>query len=538
MQQFFIQPAARMSAKCACLPEGVITAASLRYYGAMSIALTRLAPALSVAALLCAQTPPDAAGQEARLRADLDFLTSGALAGRVSLSPGAEIASRYLAAEFQKAGLEARLQEFPLVAYRADPKSHQLLLTRGGATRALPEFAGGFYCDVDLKAPVVFAGYGITAPEYTYDDYAGLDAAGKIVLLFDHEPREDDPASVFNGAGHTLHAGRAAKLRNAQRHGAVAVLIATEPSHRASAPEPRAPLRGSAPTQSLDDPAQIPAFTIRETVLAELLAVTGRTPAAIQESIDGALRPQSQPLPDTVVEIRAVNSEQHRGISSNATGLLEGSDPALKSETILVTAHSDHLGVQNGHLYPGANDNASGTVAVMELARLFARARRPRRSILFIVFGSEEQMMLGSFYYAAHPLRPLETTRAVLNLDMIARDEDAEAANRINLVGTYYSRGLLAVIQEQNRAAGLDLSTRLDADHTLNVLFRCDHLPFLLSGVPAVWFFGGFHPGYHEPSDTVDKLNFPKMKKVIRLAYDTAVALADAPHPPRFGIRQ
>lgn len=508
----------------------------------MSPVPIRAAAALWLSAVLCAQAPPDAGAQEARLRADLDFLTSGVLAGRVSLSPQAEIASRYIAAEFQRAGLEARLQEFPLVAYRADAKSHQLFLTRGGATRPLAEFAGGFYRDVDIKAPVVFAGYGITASEYSYDDYAGLDAAGKIVLLFDHEPQEDDAASVFNGTGHTLHAGRAAKLRNAQRHGAVAVLIATEPNHRASVPEARAPLRGSAPTQSLDDPAQIPAFTIRDSALAELLSVTGRTPAQIEEAIDGSLRPQSQALPDTVVEIRAVNAEQHRGISMNATGLVEGSDPALKSETILITAHSDHLGVENGHLYPGANDNASGTVAVMELARLFARAQRaparPRRSILFIVFGSEEQMMLGSFYYAAHPLRPLETTRADLNLDMIARDEDAGASNRINLVGTYYSRGLLAVIQEQNRAAGLDLSTRLDADHTLNVLFRCDHLPFLLSGVPAVWLFGGFHPGYHEPSDTVDKLNFPKLEKVIRLAYDTAVALADTSNPPRFGVQR
>lgn len=523
-----------MSAYCACL---LLAHATFGYHEAMSP--IRVAPGLWIAAVLCAQAPPpDPAAQETRLRADLDFLTSGVLAGRVSLSPEAEIASRYVAAEFERAGLETRLQEFPLVAYRADPQSHRLTLTRGNATRPLPEFAGGFYRDVDLKAPVVFAGYGITAPEYSYDDYAGIDAAGKIVLLFDHEPQEDDPASVFNGTGHTLHAGRAAKVRNAQLHGAIAVLIATEPNHRQAAAETRAPLRGSAPTQSLDDPAQIPVFTIREPALAELLSVTGRTPVQIQDSIDGTLHPQSRPLPDTVVEIRAANTEQHRGISMNATGLLEGSDPALKAETILITAHSDHLGVQNGHLYPGANDNASGTVAVMELARLFARAPRLRRSILFIVFGSEEQLMLGSFYYAAHPLRPLASTRADLNLDMIARDEDAGASNRINLVGTYYSRDLLSLIQDQNRAAGLDLSTRLDADHTLNVLFRCDHLPFLMSGVPAVWFFGGFHPGYHEPSDTVDKLNFPKMEKVIRLAYDTAAALADSPNPPRFGIRR
>ncbi len=489
----------------------------------------KLLLALSLSALL------DQDAQQVRLRADLDFLTSEVLAGRVSLSPQAEIASRYIAAEFRKAGLDAQLQEFPLIAYRSDPNSRELILTRDGTAKSLGQLTGGFYRDVVIQAPVVFAGYGITAPEYGYDDYSALDAKGKVVLIFDHEPQEDNPASVFNGAGHTLHAGRAAKLMNARRRGAVAVLIAAEPGHK-PVPQPRAPLRVNAPPQALDDPAQIPAFTITGSALSELLSVTGRTPVQLQDAIDSTLKPQSQPLAGCTVEIRSANAEQHRGTSMNAVGLLEGSDPALKSETILITAHSDHLGVQNGHLYPGANDNASGTAAVMELARLFAQAPRHKRSILFVVFGSEEQLMLGSFWYAAHPVRPLETTRAVLNLDMIARDEEEGAARRINLIGTYYSRELLSVIKEQNSKTGLELTTALDADHTLNVLFRCDHLPFLLANVPAVWFFGGFHPGYHEPSDTIEKLNFPKLQQVIRLAYDTAAALADAPRPPRFGI--
>lgn len=497
----------------------------------MPAILCRLTPALLLAVALGGED-----AQRIRLRADLDFLTSPVLAGRVSLSPEAEISARYIAAEFQKAGLDSQLQEFPLVAYRTDLQGRRLSMTRAGVTQRLHDFTGGFYRDVDVKAPVVFAGYGITAPEYRYDDYAGLDAAGKIVLLLDHEPQEDNPKSVFNGTGHTLHAGRTAKVSNARRHGAVAVLIAPEPHHaRPASTAAPAPLRGTAPPQSLDDPAQIPAFTIQEPVLAELLSNSGRTPAQIQDAIDSILQPQSQPLADTVVEIRAVNAEQHRGISFNAAGLLEGGDPTLKSETILITAHYDHLGVQNGHVYPGANDNASGTVAVMELARLFAgNTVRPKRSVLFLVFGSEEQLMLGSFYYTSHPLRPLAQTRAVLNLDMIARDEEPGAENRINLVGTYYSRDLLADLQSANREAGLDLTTKLDADHTLNVLFRCDHLPFLLAGTPAVWLFGGFHPGYHEPSDTVEKLNFAKMQKVIRLTYETAMALANGATMPRF----
>jgi len=343
--------------------------------------------------------------------------------------------------------------------------------------------------------------------------------------MFDHEPQENDPESVFNGTGHTLHAGRHAKVANARRHGAVAVLIAPEPDHQRGPAPAQAPLRASAPPQSIDDPGQIPAFNVSAAVLEELLGAHGLAKPHL--------------VSDTVLEIRSVNAEQKRGVSLNAIGVLEGSDPALKGESILLTAHYDHLGVQNGHLYPGANDNRSGTVAVMELARMFARdGPRPKRSIVFAVFGSEEQLMLGSFWYTAHPVRPLAGTRAVLNLDMIGRDEAEGAQNLIDLVGTFYSPDLLATIQAENRRVGLELSTKLDADHTLNVLFRCDHLPFLLAGVPAAWFFGGFHPGYHEPSDTVEKLNFPKMQKVIALAYATATNLANAKTVPAFGVKR
>ena len=306
-------------------------------------------------------------------------------------------------------------------------------------------------------------------------------------------------------------------------------------------------LRASAPPQSLDDPDQIPAVSIADDVLVELLRPLHESPADLQRAIDAALKPRSAALPDTVVELRSANAEQRRGTSFNAAGLLEGGDPALASETVLITAHYDHLGFQNGRLYPGANDNASGTVAVMELARLFeAGGIRPKRSVLFVVFGSEEQLMLGSFYYTAHPLRPLQTTRAVLNLDMIGRDEaqipqsegvlsiPADTSNAINLVGAFYSPDLRAVIERANRGAGLSLDTKFDRDHTLNALFRCDHLPFLVAGVPAIWLFGGFHPGYHEPSDTVEKLNFPKMERVVRLAYLAAMDVANAATVPRF----
>jgi hypothetical protein len=326
---------------------------------------------LAAAVLLLAETG-EPRPQRSRLRADLDFLTSDVLAGRLSLTPQADIAARYIAAEFQKAGLQpangdSYLQEFPLVAYR--PGARQLILTRGGQSKTFrtgPGFSGGFYREVDIKGAVVFAGYGITAPEYGYDDYAKVDAKGKIVLIFDHEPQENNPQSIFNGTGHTLHALRWLKLRNARQHGAVAALIANEPVRSHGSGGGRAVerqgvraapqiARASAPPQSLDDPEAIPGFSIGDDLLAELLAPLHRTPADIQASIDGDLQPRSEALPDTVVELSNENAEQRRGVSLNAVGLLEGSDPMLKSETVLMTAHYDHLGVQNGMLYPGAN---------------------------------------------------------------------------------------------------------------------------------------------------------------------------------------
>ena len=530
-------------------------------------------------ALLClvglAQVGP-ARVSLSRMRADLDYLCSEKLQGRASLSPGADLAAGYIASAFEKAGLLPAtaeggfLQPFPLVATvtpspatsrqskAGDRARTTLALVREGTHtdfRLGADFRTGFWRPIGISASVAFVGYGITAPEYGYDDYAGIDVTGKVVLVFDHEPQETDSRSVFNGTGHTRYANSRVKADNARLHGALAMTIVSEPLRKHAGtfdPTPRAAgkpsLRATAPRQALDD-SSIPTVSVSDRTAAELLRSSGRTPAELQTAIDHDLKPKSMLLPDTTIQFSAAQPDARRGQSANVVGRLEGSDPQLRRETILVTAHYDHLGVQNGRLYPGANDNASGTVAVMELARLFAgSAVRPRRSLLFVVFGSEEEGLLGSYYYVAHPLRPLATTRAVLNLDMIARDEahipqsrgvveiPPDTRNEINLVGAFYSRDLEGVIRKANEKVGLEIGTKFDRDHDLNVLFRCDHFPFLLHDVPAVWIFGGFHPGYHEPSDTIDRLDFPKLEKVVRLTYESARSLADAPSAPRFHV--
>jgi hypothetical protein len=512
----------------------------------------RLVVALGV---LTAVTP--LAAQEvsrARMRADLEFLCAPPLEGRVSLSRGADAAAWFLATEMKKIGLEAPdgesfLQRFDLVPIRLDRERSTVAVRREAAAEQRFAPAAVFFPEptrpIDLDLEVVFAGYGITAPEFGYDDYAGLDVRGKVVLVFDHEPREDDPQSVFHGTGFTLHANAWTKTRNAERHGAAAVLMATEPvnPHRSA---PRSPDRANAPAQALVPSALgIPRFTIPAEALDALLSATGRTPAEWQRAIDGAQRPDSRALAGVRVALRAVNAETTVTPSWNVAGLLRGADPAKAGETILVTSHYDHLGEHNGRLYPGANDNGSGTVAMLEVARVLA-ARRPARSVLFVSFGSEEQLMLGSYYYAAHPLRPLETTRAVLNLDMIGRHEGhtpesegmyevtAARPDQLNVVGAAYSPDLMRVLEGEATRVGMTLSDKFDRDSSMRALFRCDHLPFLQYGVPAVWLFGGFHPGYHEPVDTIDQIDFDKLERTVRLTANATRTLADARGaPPR-----
>jgi hypothetical protein len=524
----------------------------------------KLATFAALCAIAIAQRNPNALSLS-RMRADLQYLCSEKLQGRASLSPGADLAASYIGAEFKKAGLSSAspdgdfLQKFTLIAPITVPslpaRGNLVAVRQGTRIEFLPgkDYRSTYWQVLKISAPLAFVGYGITAPEYGYDDYAGINVTGKVVLAFDHEPQETDPHSLFNGTGHTRYATTRVKAEIARRHGALALMLVGEPLRRHSGafdPSPRPAgkpsLRATAPRQSLDD-ASIPVLSVSDRVAAELLPTSGRTPAELQSAIDRDLKPRSMLLPDTAVEFSVPGAEVRRGQSANVAGYLEGADKELRSETIMITAHYDHLGIQNGHLYPGANDNASGSVAVMELARLFAQGRvHPRRSLLFVVFGSEEEGLLGSYYYVAHPLRPLITTRAVLNLDMIARDEahipqsrgvveiPGDTRNQINLVGAFYSRDLEAVIRKADEKVALDITTKFDHDHDLNVLFRCDHFPFLLHDVPAVWIFGGFHPGYHEPSDTIDQLDFPKLGKVVRLTYESATTLANASATPRF----
>ena len=503
--------------------------------------------------------------QVARLKADLTFLSSDALEGRRSLERGSEVAIQWIASEFAKAGLKplvgaSYLQPVPLIEFTADRALTSLVVRYGDTSQTYhaPDATANFANEVAVSGQVVFGGYGISAPELGYDDYAGIDVTGKVVLIFGHEPQENDEQSIFNGRGNTRYANATYKALNAQRHGAIGILSMTDPNNhtggagrggrggaQAQAQGQLAQTRPRIPSEALADGGpEIPTFTISAQIADGLFAAGGKKAGDVQTAIDAGPRPMSFEVPHTRVELRPVLSERRRANSYNVAGLLEGSDPALRAETVIFSGHFDHDGTGPLGILHGADDNGSGTVGVVELARAFAlNPVKPKRSLLFLVFAAEERGLLGAYYYVAHPLRPLATTRAEINFDMIGRNEVADprvqtdispdTSNELGLIGTHYSPDYRAVVERANEMVGLKLNYKWDRDASNQVLFRSDQYPFLQRDVPAVWWFTGFHPDYHLVTDTVEKINFEKMAKILKLAYASGFEFADSPHVPK-----
>jgi hypothetical protein len=516
---------------------------------------------------------------ESDLRSNLTFIAGDGLAGRMSLQPGDDAAAEWVVSEFAKAGLQPAaadasgkpsfLQAVPLIEYKPDPSATSLSLSRKDSAQQqwhAPVVSGAFRDNVDVSGGLVYVGYGITAPELNYDDYANVDVRGKIVLLMEHEPQEDDPKSIFNGTGNTRYATSRVKLLNAQRHGAIAVLLMQEPNatHVPTSKRLANVLAGVTtkrltpiPLQAIvNDEVTISLMNIQPAVADELLKNSDATAKELQSSIDRDLKSHSREIAGVQLHVQTKNSSTRAATTYNVAGLLPGSDPALTAETLIVSGHHDHNGAseveeQDGRhhleIWHGADDNGSGTVGVVELAHAFAaNPAKPKRSILFVVFASEERGLLGSYYMAQHPLRPLATTRAMVNFDMIGRDEKpstqtegvieipADTSNRLNLVGTLYSPDFLHTVEREDQHIGLILDDRFERDTALGIFFRSDQFPFILHDVPALWFFTGFHPDYHHVTDTVDKIDFSKMTKIVRLSYLTLFAIADEKQTPKF----
>ncbi|MBX9581902.1 MAG: M28 family peptidase [Gemmataceae bacterium] len=501
---------------------------------------------------LGAADPPPAVSAD-RVKAHVAYLAGDRLEGRGPGTRGEELTTDYLAGEFQKYGLKPAgkdgtyLQPVPLVRVVTGPDA-TLRASKGDAAvdlRLGDDFAGMSQTQAgreEFEAEAVFVGHGITAPEFGWDDYKDVDVKGKVVVLFTNEPPSDDPA-VFGGKALTYYGRWTFKFEEAARRGAKACLIVHTPE---TAGYPYSVVRTLDGAQLERDPGQ-PALPfagwLSRGAGEKLLALTGRT-------VEGALKEadtkgfKAYPLGVTVKA--AIPTRVEKMTSNNVVGLVEGSDPALKGEAVVFTAHWDHLGVGRAvigdAIYNGAADNATGTALLLELARVWAaREKKPRRSALFLSVTAEEKGLLGSKYYARHPVVPLGKTALDVNFDMILPLGVPES---VVVTGADRTTAWPAVAAAAGRAG---LTIEPDPRAHLGIFYRSDHFSLARAGVPAFSVAAGSRikgkpadyarkmlqefndTAYHTPQDEVrpgwDYSGFPVLGA---FALDVARAAADA----------
>jgi Zn-dependent M28 family amino/carboxypeptidase len=508
--------------------------------------------------------------RKAELRADLFFLASDGMGGRLTDTPENSLAAEWVKSRFERLGLtpagpdQSYFHAYNLLtATIGSPNAMQVSIS-GRTLQPRPTqdfYPQRFTASGRAKGEVVFAGFGVHAPAQGHDDFAATTLTGKVVLALDHEPRERDPASPLDGVVSAEAATPLRKTLAAQAKGASAILFVSD-AHNHPGPQnfeaaarafwPDTPPRIERYTLgTLMEQVRIPAVQI-STSLAE--AITGKTMEELGRLAESGGGVKGAGIAGTEVEITtAVN--RHVVPDRNVLASIEGSDPKLKDEWIIVCAHYDHEGADGPRIFNGADDDGSGTVGLLEIAEAYALAardgRKPRRSVLLAAWNSEERGLLGAWAYAERPLVPRDRIVAVLNMDMIGRNEevpegggarfrglDLQTAesnrNAINVIGTTRSADMKTAAQKANAAIGLELKFRYD-NNLSNLMRRSDHWPFLQHGIPALWFHTGLHPDYHTVYDRPEKINYDKMEKAARLVYQMSWDLAQQSGRPKLG---
>jgi hypothetical protein len=523
-----------------------------------------LAPVLISAISLAAygqQTSTQVSPSAERLREHVTYLASDKLEGRRTGSPGANEAAEYIAREFSRYGLRRSIgrdlpgmsyleadspkrymQSFPYVAGVELGKGNTLSFLAGdGSVNNLP--AGedwmplGFSANGRIeKLPGVFVGFGITATELKHDDYSGVDVAGKIAIAFVGTPDGDNPHGQF--ARYEEPRWKAIAAKNA---GAKALILI---SQQEQFPDER--LSQLRYDNSAGDGGLPVVIVSSRTLIPDL------NTASLSATL-GLLKKGTMPQVKVNALITLSTDIIRREAPAwNVIGILEGSHPTLKNEAIIIGAHYDHLGQggagslapREGEIHHGADDNASGTAGVLELARLFtARESRPRRTIVFIAFSGEEEGLLGSNYYVNHPIVPLANTVAMINMDMIGRLKDkslivggvgtaqdwrsmVEAQNLLGSMtvtatsgsGSNTSKGFPMVVASNGRPIVTSDNTKQFV-LTLNEdgFGPSDHSSFYMKQIPVLFFWTGTHADYHKPSDTADKINYDGEVGILKL---------------------
>ena len=569
--------------------------------------LSALLTLLLLTSQAAAQTASRPSPVEAeRLRRHVTYLASDKLEGRRTGTGGAEEAARYVAEEFARAGLapgaenaatfqagptradaklKGYLQDFPYVAGVELGGGNALTATRradltGGTPFAVDFKPGedwmplGFGSNAKAEGPVVFAGYGITAAEQSYDDYKAADVRDKIALALAGTPDGDNPHSRFTRTGEPRFKAAAARAAGAR----ALVLIASEERF---ADERLSRLR----FDNSGGDAGIPVVVVSRQAAAKMLGLGGvdrltavetaarllTTPAKVFEQGTDLGRPQPLNLSVTTDVAR------RNAPAANVVGVLEGSDPKLRDEAIVVGAHYDHLGrggegslaAREGEVHHGADDNASGTAALIELARLLSQERaRMRRTVVFVAFGGEEEGLIGSSFYVQHPARPVEQTVAMLNMDMIGRlregalnvggvgtsdvwrDVVARANASLDVKVVPAGAGGAAPSPSTARPAAMPVVRGADGNvvataapaERFNLRLSedgygpSDHSSFYSKRVPVLFFFTGSHEDYHKPSDTADRVNYDGEARIVEFVRGIIYELQAAERRPAFAL--
>jgi aminopeptidase YwaD len=481
------------------------------------------------------EIPSSADPRVDRLRDHVRYLASDDLTGRGVETPGIKLARDYIAREFATYGLRpggdngSYLQGFD-VATGVTVKQPALMAFGNQAPLRLNEewIPLGLSGSGKVEGDVVFAGYGVTAKDYGYDDYAGIDAKGKIVLVLRYEPPPKDEKSPFQKAPrYSNHATLRAKANNARDHGAVGMIL-VDLNH--SGDEQKELL--STLSSLWRGGNSLIAAQIKRGAIEKWLEGRGISLKSLKEKIDREEKPASQPLPAVQVTLQ-VSLEEIRQRTENVIGVLPGSDPALKDENIVIGAHYDHVGFghygtrdsqTSGQIHYGADDNASGTAILLQLAERLSRAQfKPARTVVFAAFSAEELGLHGSRQYVNSPPMALSSTKAMVNLDMVGRLRD----NRLTVFGTQSAKGLSDIVLEEAQKLGLQV-TESDS------IGRSDHMSFYNKKIPALHFFTGSHADYHRPGDTWEKLNVEGMAKVTQLVRGIAERIANRKEPMSF----
>lgn len=466
---------------------------------------------------------------------NVKFLASEKLKGRGTGTRELEQAGHYIEKKFKSFGLKpvpgakGYEQAFTVTTRARLGAGNRLQYTVGNETVPLKSSKDfipfNFSENGKASGKVVFVGYGITAPEYDYDDYAGIDVKGKIVLVLRHEPQEFDEKSKFEGKAYTAHSQFANKAVNAKMHGATAVIFMNTLFNRTPADDKLEIFgRAAGPGNS-----GIPFVQVRADETAKWFGAAGKDLKAICEQIDKDLKPQSFAFPDSVKVDVAVDIERQARTVHNVAAYL----PGQTDEYLVIGAHYDHLGLGEqfslgtpGVPHPGADDNASGTSGVIELARYFSKQPKQKRGILFLTFAGEELGLLGSAYYVANPYMPLTKAVAMINMDMIGRIRDGKVFLAGSGTGSSF-KSLIAELSPKYPDFKVDLSETAGYGSS-------DHTSFTTKQVPVLFFFSGLHGDYHKQTDTWDKIDAKSAAKLLDLVADITEKLSNGMDRPQY----